>query len=124
MRIYLVEDMESIREQIRVVLSQIQGAVVVGTAASAGEAIDGVRTLLPDVVVLDLGLKHSAGQDVLRELHPLLHRMRVVVFSNTVDQITVRHCLELGAVAVLDKSSQVEQLCDLIASFRGSKSMV
>lgn len=47
MRIYLVEDMESIRDQIRVVLSQIQGAVVVGTAASAGEAIDGVRTLLP-----------------------------------------------------------------------------
>lgn len=49
--------------------------------------------------------------------------MRVVVFSNTVDQITVRHCLELGAVAVLDKSSQVEQLCDLIASFRSSESM-
>ena len=64
--------------------------------------------------MLDLGLRDGAGQDVLRELKAMGQQARVVVFSNASDDVTVSRCMQMGAVAVLDKSRQVDQLYDLI----------
>ena len=118
MKIFLVEDGEGVRGQIASLLGQVAGAQVVGFASTASEAIEGVRELLPDVVVLDLGLRLGVGQDVLRELKPLFGRVNFVVFTNSVDEVTVRHCIELGALAVLDKSTQIEQLFEVVNGLR------
>ncbi|MBL8173626.1 MAG: response regulator transcription factor [Bryobacterales bacterium] len=122
MKVYLVEDAENLRQQIGELLVRIEGAEVVGVAATPNEAIAGVAALRPDVVVLDLGLRGGAGQDVLRALRSAQMGAKVVVFSNSVDQVTVRRCLELGAMAVLDKSHHFDQLYELVRSLARAES--
>ena len=120
MKIFLVEDVESVRDQIWAFLCIIPGVELAGFAATASAALDALRSTVPDLVVLDLGLSEGVGQDVLRELGPLMQKIRVVVFSNTVDHITTRHCMELGAIAVLDKSHQIGELCDLVRDLKSA----
>ncbi len=121
MTIFLVEDSESVRQQITDLLLRIQNAQIVGEAATAFDAIAGVERLQPDVVVLDLGLRSGAGQDVLRKMQHMGRKTAIVVFSNSVDPVTVSRCLQLGAIAVLDKSNQIDQLYDLICSLENSR---
>lgn len=117
MTIYMVEDCDRVRDQIGVALCQIHGVRIVGSAGTADDAIQGIQQLMPDLVLLDLSLHKGVGQDVLRGIGPLLGDIRVVVFSNGLDQVTARHCHQLGAYAVLDKSSQLAQLCEMVAGF-------
>lgn len=120
MTIFIVEDAESVRHQIIELMLKIQNVEIVGEAGTADDAIAGIEKLHPDVVVLDLGLRSGAGRDVLRKLQHMERKTCVVVFSNSVDPVTVSRCLQLGAIAVLDKSNQIDQLYDLICSLENT----
>jgi DNA-binding NarL/FixJ family response regulator len=72
-RVYLVDDHALFRAGVRAELdAQSAGVEVIGEAASAGEAVAGIRHLAPDVVLLDVHLPGGGGAEVLRQIRPEL----------------------------------------------------
>ena len=69
MSILLVEDDKDSREMLEMVLS-VYG-VNVESAETAGEAIEKLRTLQPDVLVSDIGLPGEDGYDLIRKVRAL-----------------------------------------------------
>lgn len=68
LRILIAEDEALILMQLEVILEDA-GHIVVGSAATASEAIDKVRTTRPDLVFVDLQLRGgSSGLDIVRTL--------------------------------------------------------
>ncbi|SLN43180.1 Transcriptional regulatory protein YycF [Roseivivax jejudonensis] len=64
--ILLIEDEPNIIEAIRFILSR--DGWTVNTHANGVDAVERVRTLRPDVVILDVMLPGRSGHDILREL--------------------------------------------------------
>ncbi len=72
-------------------------------AGTAKEALDAVRTVDPDLILLDLVLPDGRGEDVLAELMRFRPSSRVLVLSSMTQVATRVGVLENGAVDFLAK---------------------
>ncbi|MGY2874477.1 CheY-like chemotaxis protein [Marmoricola sp. URHA0025 HA25] len=82
-RTLLVEDDPDVRTMLRIALRARGGFDVIGEADTGTDAIRLVRSLRPDVIVLDLGLPDLAGRDLFAQIRRQSPTSRIVVFSGS-----------------------------------------
>ncbi len=105
LRVFLVEDLRSIRTLMGELFSAIGGVRLVGGASTEAEA----KLWLSDhagswdLTIVDLILDEGSGIEVLRFAKRQSPAARVVVFSSFATPGIRAHCLSLGADAVFDK---------------------
>jgi DNA-binding NarL/FixJ family response regulator len=80
-RILLVDDHPILRNAVRQLISGLTDLTVCGEAASVQDALHAVRSLKPDLAIVDLSLGSEDGLDLVRRLRALDPRLPVVVFS-------------------------------------------
>jgi CheY-like chemotaxis protein len=80
-RILLVDQQELLRRGVRSLLASETDLKICGEAASAEEALEFVKKLRPDVIVLDLQLPGHNGWWMLRELKKIQLLNNVVILS-------------------------------------------
>jgi CheY-like chemotaxis protein len=94
-------------------LVSIPGRVeVVGVGATEAGAIESVRALKPDVIVLDMQLEEGTGTNVIKAIRgdPSLADVRIVVASNHTNPQLRAGCLALGANFYFDKVKELGAL--------------
>jgi two-component system nitrate/nitrite response regulator NarL len=93
---------------------------VVGEAGTGQEAVDAIRTLAPDVAVIDLGLPDFDGITVIGSLEREGLPTRVVIVSASEDGATIYRAFAHGARAYVPKVATGDMLCTtLLAVARG-----
>jgi DNA-binding NarL/FixJ family response regulator len=110
-RVLLVEPNRIVRQGIRAELAQ-NGAEVVAEANTAAEALTAAAEHRPDVVVLDLDLLGSSGQQLCRSL---AERAPVIALARQSDESSVDAALRSGAQAYLLTDSDELDLAGAIA---------
>ncbi|HSJ63205.1 MAG TPA: LytTR family DNA-binding domain-containing protein [Gemmatimonadaceae bacterium] len=88
MRLLLVDDEAPARAKMRRALQGLPNLTIVGEAASGAEAVDRIRELAPDVVLLDVQMPGKTGFDVIAEIG--VEAMPVVVFVTAYDDHAVQ----------------------------------
>jgi len=68
----------------------------------------------PDLVLLDFCMPRCGGMGVLKFLQRQFHRPRVVLWSNTMDQVSIPMALRLGADLVCEKPARKDELLEII----------
>jgi DNA-binding NarL/FixJ family response regulator len=120
LRVFLVEDLQRMRSLLEDVFSSIGGLSIVGAAGTEAEA----KLWLEDhpagwdLAVIDLVLDQGAGMEVIRRCKVDPSAGKVVVFSSYATPGVRRHCLDLGADAVFDKTETagfISWLDDLVS---------
>jgi response regulator of citrate/malate metabolism len=96
-------------------VSGIRGFTVVGIAPSGDHAGQMLRTLRPDVVLLDLNLPQSNGLTLLSAMRREAHAAEVIVVSAHASPRLVRRCLQLGVLDYLVKPFWVSRLADALS---------
>jgi DNA-binding NarL/FixJ family response regulator len=114
-KVFVVEDSQLVCERLMQMLAHIPGAAVVGQAADVEEAIGGILTARPDLVLLDLCLEHGSGFDVLRAVRRAEPAIDFYMLSNFSSEPYRRHAERLGARGFFDKSKDFERVRDLVA---------
>lgn len=104
-----------LRERLRALVSTIAGAVVVGEAAAADDAVAAIGQVSPDIVILDLHLSRGSGFDVLRALGN--SAVAFFVLTNHPMSAFRDVALRLGAKAFFDKSGDIERLREALAAY-------
>jgi DNA-binding NarL/FixJ family response regulator len=98
--VLVVDDRREFRALARALL-EADGFAVVGEAADGKEALDVVRALRPDVVLLDVRLPDGSGVEVARTLRRL-HPIPLVVLTSSGDYgYAVAEC---GAAGFIPKN--------------------
>lgn len=106
-KILLCEDEEFVaRSYIRKL--ELEGYEVVHVS-DGEEALTAIRTLIPDLVLLDLMMPTKSGFEVLAELQadndPVILKIPIIVASNLGQQSDKDEATRLGAVDFLIKSN-------------------
>ena len=89
---------------------------LVGQAEDGAAALHDIRTLAPDVCVLDVKMPGLGGVDVLRTLEREGVEARVVFVSAYFDSDVVYGALGSGASGYLSKDSTGNEICDAIVA--------
>lgn len=106
LKVFLVEDLYGMRGLLEDLFSTLGGLSLAGYARTEAEA----KLWLDehagewDIAIVDLVLDQGSGIEVLRRCRADPGGGKVVVFSSYATPGVRRHCLELGAAAVFDKS--------------------
>ena len=110
----MVEDSTLVCARLIPMLASFSGVQVAATAATPRSAMRWLRHNRCDLVLLDLVLQQGSGF-VLRDAisrsavsEPLALPLRVVL-TNSANQVVRRECRRLGAHAVFDKSTQLDE---------------
>lgn len=121
-RVLLVDDHAVVREGYRRLLEREPGIAVAGEAGDAAQACAYARALLPDVVVMDIGLPGASGIEAMRRMLADRPELRVLIFSMHDDAIFCSRAIDAGALGYLSKSSAPEALVEAIyAVSRGER---
>ncbi|MDZ7778885.1 MAG: response regulator transcription factor [Gemmatimonadota bacterium] len=105
LRVLLVDDHPMFRAGIKALLEAEGRVVVVGEAGSGEEAVDQVRSLKPDVVVMDLSMPGSSGLEATRRIAALELDTKVLVLTVHAEEEYLVPVVEAGASGYLTKTS-------------------
>jgi two-component system NarL family response regulator len=83
---------------------------VVGEAADGFEGIEMARTLRPEVIVMDIGMKDLNGIDATRQIIAQDPRAKVIALSTHSDESFVLSMLEAGASGYVLKDAAVDEM--------------
>jgi len=119
--ILLVDDSRSVLAQLEGLLSEVEGACVVGVARDGGEAIRMVSELHPDLVLMDIVMPRMDGMAALRVLRANHPHVKVAMLSSVGGTASrAEECFRLGAIQVIGKPLDDRILESLVESVRRS----
>ncbi|MGY2290061.1 response regulator [Pseudomonas sp. SDO528_S397] len=106
----LVDDHSLIRAGVRALVMDIPGYTVVGEASDGAQLLEQFAVLLPDIVLLDLSMKHTGGLDALQQLKRAHPMSKVLILSMHTDPQLIMRALEYGAHGYLLKDTTATEL--------------
>ncbi len=116
LRILIADDHPVVRFGVRRMLQAHPEYQVVGEAANGKEAIEQMRELHPDILLLDLNMPLLPGLETLRELTTTQVPTKTVLLTSAITQRQVLEALQLGARGVVLKDAMAADLADCIAA--------
>src|SRR5919109_1449047 len=113
LRVMLVDDHDLFRTGLRNLLEE-QGVHIVAEAADGSSALQMVRELTPDVVVMDLNMPGMNGIEATREITRVAPLTRVLVLTISDQDGDVMDAILAGACGYLMKDSSIQDLMQRI----------
>ncbi|NIX93133.1 response regulator transcription factor [Pseudomonas fulva] len=120
-RLLLVDDHSLIRAGVRALVSDIPGYEVVGEADDGGQLLDQARTLMPDIILLDLSMRSTSGLDALTQLNASGSACKVLILSMHTDPELIMRALEGGAHGYLLKDTSASELEQALSAVRNGE---
>ena len=114
----VADDHAGFRGAVRLLLEK-GGVEVVGEVADGASAIVAVRTLLPDIVILDVGLPDTSGFDVAARLSKHRPAPLTILVSSRKAPGDDERALAVGAHAYFDKADLDADAVDALIEARG-----
>jgi DNA-binding NarL/FixJ family response regulator len=122
-RVLIVDDHDLFRSGLRNLLED-EGVQVVGEASAGHEALEIVRELAPDVVVMDLNMPGMGGVEATRHISGIAPLTRVVMLTISEEDSDVMDAILSGACGYLLKDSSIQDLINGIESAARGESLI
>lgn len=104
-KVLLVDDHPVVRAGMKALLETTGRADVVGEATSGAEAVEQVRALEPDVVIMDVAMPEMDGVEATRRITTLAPATKVLVVTIHDEDEYLLPALDAGAAGFLNKSA-------------------
>ncbi|HEV2091766.1 MAG TPA: response regulator transcription factor [Rubrobacter sp.] len=118
----LADDHDVVRQGFRLVLGTQPDLEVVGEAADGREAIEQVRRLRPDLVLMDVTMPVMDGLEATRRIKEEMPGVCVLMFTSHEEPEYLLEAIEAGAAGYVLKDAPVSRLIGAIRRASGGES--
>jgi len=123
-RVLVVDDHAMFREGIRSLLEGYEDVEIVGEAAQGREAIEKVRQLAPQVVLMDIAMPVMGGLEATRRIQKESPNARVLVLTQYEDSEYILSLLRAGARGYISKTATASELVSAIRAVHKGESFL
>lgn len=113
-RLFVVDDHPVVRKGVESMFDCEADIEVVGSAASAQEAMKRVPALQVDVLLTDLRMEGMSGDELITELHKTCPGIQAAVLTNFHSDEDIFRAMRAGVKAYLLKSAPMEEVIDVV----------
>ena len=110
----LVEDHELVRLGISLMLEQAEDIELVGQAQDGVQGVELAKKLLPDVIVMDIGLPLIDGIEATRQIKAFNPEAKILICTSRESDEDVFEAFKSGADGYIMKGASKEQMCSAI----------
>jgi DNA-binding NarL/FixJ family response regulator len=96
-RVFVLDDHELVRTGLRAMLDAEEDLEVIGEAGTAAEGLRMIRTLNPDVAILDVRLPDGSGIEVCRDIQSVMPHVRCLMLTSYSDDDALFASIMAGA---------------------------
>ncbi|GGC49222.1 DNA-binding response regulator [Parapedobacter defluvii] len=119
--IFIVDDHPVVVEGLKSVIEKLEGLHICGIAYNAVAAINTLKTVRPDVLLLDINLPDISGVDLCKKIRKEFPDIKIVGISTFSERSYISRMIENGAMGYLVKSASAEEIADAIATVMQGK---
>jgi DNA-binding NarL/FixJ family response regulator len=121
-KILIADDHSIVRSGLKKILKEENDIEIAGEASNYQEVLSMLRTISPDIILLDISMPGRSGLDILKEIKSLYKKIKVLILSmHPEDRFAVR-AIKLGAAGYVSKESASQELVDAIRRvYNGNK---
>ena len=109
-KVLVVDDHDLVRAGISRMLSDEDGIEVVGEACSGESALDTVRKLCPDIILMDLKMPGIGGLEATRKIKRLDDEVKVIVVTALADDSYPARVMQSGASGFITKGADLSEM--------------
>jgi DNA-binding NarL/FixJ family response regulator len=109
-RVLLADDHVLVRAGIRALIEKIPNVEVIGEANSGREALEMVKSKLPNLVLMDIAMSELGGLEALPQITKDFPGVRVIILSAHANEEYVIRALRSGAAGYMLKDAATAEL--------------
>jgi DNA-binding NarL/FixJ family response regulator len=119
-RILIADDHGVMRAALRSILEKDPALEVAGEAVDGNDVIHAVRSLHPDIVLMDIGMPGVNGIEAARSIKASAPKTRILILSVYEDERLLREAFKAGADGYIIKRAAGDELLEAVhAVLRG-----
>ena len=115
-RTLLVEDHELERLGLSIMLEQAENIELVGQADNGIKGVELAKSLLPDVIIMDIGLPIIDGIEATKRIKQFNPNSKILIFTSRDNSDDIFEAFQSGADGYVMKDASREQICTAIRS--------
>jgi two-component system invasion response regulator UvrY len=123
-KLMLVDDHERLRQGLRSKFEACPDIRVAGEAGSAHDLLLHIKTIRPDVMLLDIKLPDGNGISLLSKIKSMLPSCKIVILTMYDHVRYALHALENGAEGYVVKGSAFEELAQAVRDVQQGKTYI
>lgn len=113
-KIVLADDHRIFRDGLKSLLSENQNFEIIGEACSGIELLQLLKSIQPNVVIMDISMPGMTGIEALKEITKLYPQLNVILLSMHTNEEFIINSIKLGAKAYLPKDISKEELFEAV----------
>jgi DNA-binding NarL/FixJ family response regulator len=117
-RILIVDDHSVVIEGIKSLLSNEKDFEIVGSTKDGRKALSMVKSLKPDIVILDISMPHMDGVQITHQIKQLEEDIPILIYSMSVSKAHITSLFKEGVCGYVLKH---EALSELILALKSLK---
>jgi DNA-binding NarL/FixJ family response regulator len=109
-RIVVADDQETVRKRVVATLMSRGDLEVCAEAANGREAVEKVKELNPDLVILDITMPELNGLDAARQIRTLAPDLPILILSVHKSRQVVEEAKKIGVRGYVTKGDAIQKL--------------
>ena len=123
-KVLIADDHRVVREGLCAILETKEEIQIVGEAGDGGEAVEKARTLLPDVIVMDVSMPGMSGVEATRIIKREFPHIGIIALTMYEDQQYIFDLVRAGATGYLLKDSDSTEIVAAIRAMSRGESLI
>ncbi len=123
-KVLIADDHRVVREGLVAILKTKENIAVVGEAQDGQEAIEKTRTLLPDVILMDVSMPRMGGVEATRQIKREFPHIGIIALTMYDEQQYIFDLVRAGATGYLLKDTDSSQIVAAIRAIYRGESLI
>ena len=117
----ITDDHLMVVEGLKTMLNHVEDIQIISSYHSVNDTIDGLRNVLPQILLLDINLPDGNGIHLCKQLKDNYKDLKIIALSNYEDISFIKQIIKNGANGYLLKNTSKQELIDAITAVKNNQ---